>query len=120
MSIIDHIAQTLYDKKSFNILALDVKGLSSFTETFIIAEGSVGRHVIALANYVEEALAEKGETPLHIEGRDTGEWVVLDYGDFIIHLFTPDMRERYLLEELWHEAEIIDLKIDVNPEESFS
>lgn len=119
MSIIDHVAQTLYDKKSFNILALNVKGLSTFTDTFIIAEGSVGRHVIALADYVEEALSKKGETALHIEGRDTGEWVVLDYGDFIIHLLTPEMRERYMLEELWHDAAIVDLDIEVNPEETF-
>jgi ribosome-associated protein len=118
MSTIDLIAQTLYDKKSFNILALDVKGLSTLADTFIIAEGSVARHVVALADYVEEALAKTGEHALYTEGKTTGDWVVLDYGDYIIHLFTPESREKYALEELWHEAQIIDLDIDINHQES--
>lgn len=120
MTIIDDVAQTLYDKKSFNILALNVKGLSTLTDTFIIAEGNVDRHVIALARDVEEALEKKGEKPLHIEGLKSGDWVVLDYGDFIVHIFTTETREKYALEELWHEAEIIDLKIDVDPRGAIS
>lgn len=117
MSIIDLIAQTLYDKKSTNIIALDVKGLSTLADTFIIAEGGVGRHVNALARYLEEVLAEHGETVLHTEGQAVGDWIVLDYGDYIIHLFTPETREKYALEELWHDAEIIDLHIDLNHQE---
>ncbi len=120
MSILDRVAQVLYDKKSFNILGLNVKGVSTLTETLIIAEGNVPRHVIALARDVEAELEKYGEKPIHIEGLSTGDWVVLDYGNFIVHLFVPEVRERYSLEQLWHEAAVIDLKIDVNPQESLS
>lgn len=112
MSIYDQIAQTLYDKKGFNIIALDVKGLSTLTDTFIIAEGNVSRHLSALADEIIEVLARQGETPIHIEGKVAGEWIVLDYGDFIIHLFTSECREKYDLEALWHEAKVIDLAIE--------
>lgn len=120
MSNFDRIAQALYDKKGFNILALDVKGLSTLTDTFIIAEGNVPRHIIALANDLIETLAQEGEIPIHTEGKASGEWVVIDYGDVIIHLFTTEFREKYALEELWHEAKVIDLDIDVKEEESQS
>ncbi|MBJ7449477.1 MAG: ribosome silencing factor [Parachlamydiales bacterium] len=108
------IAQALFDKKGFNILALDVRPLSTLTDYVIIAEGSVDRHVVALANYVVEIMREKGVTPVHVEGTQMGDWVVIDYLDTMVHLFMPGTRERYRLEELWQTAEIVNLDIRVD------
>src|SRR5262245_8917966 len=87
--------QLLFDKKAFNILAIDVRHFSTMTDYFMVAEGSVERHVIALAGYLLDYFAEKGVHPLHLEGQKSGDWVVLDYGDFVIHLMEPEMREKY-------------------------
>lgn len=108
------IAQVIYDKKGFNILALDVKGLSSITDFLLIAEGNVDRHVSAIAQAIQDELAEKGEKPVHVEGVKTGDWAVLDYGDVVVHIFSPGLRERYSLERLWKDSKIVDVAIDVS------
>lgn len=113
---LDTIAQTLFDKKGFNILALDVREISTLTDFYVIAEGNVDRHVVALAKAVIEELKKKGERPAHVEGLDSGDWVVVDFVSIVIHLFKPGMRERYRLEELWQEAEVVDLGIEVGYE----
>jgi ribosome-associated protein len=95
--MLNTIAQAIFDKKGMNILALDVRGVSSITDYVVIAEGTVDRHVKAIAQAIESALKEVGESPSSVEGRREGDWVVLDY----------------LLEELWKKGEIVDLKIDI-------
>ncbi len=110
-NILNTIAQTIFDKKGFNILALDVGGVCSMTDYFLIAEGSVERHVKALGHSITEHLSEMGVKPFHVEGEKIGDWVVLDYGDILVHLFLPELRQKYALEELWHEGKIIDLNI---------
>jgi ribosome-associated protein len=109
--ILNLAAQTIFNKKGFNILALDVRGVSTMTDFFLIAEGNVDKHVAALGNAVSEALKKEGERPIHSEGLSQGDWVVLDYLEVIIHLFIPGLREKYRLEELWHEGKVIDLDI---------
>lgn len=84
------------------------------TDFTVIAEGNVDRHVIALAQSIIEALKETGLSPAHVEGLRSGEWVVLDYLDFMVHLFMPGLREKYRLEELWKEGQIYDLTINTN------
>ena len=108
---LNRIAQAIYDKKGFNILSLDVRGISSFAEYFIIAEGNVEKHVQSLAQSVHEKMLEIGYRPLHIEGKKEGDWIVIDYSDVVIHLFIPEMREKYNLEQLWQESTIIDVPI---------
>jgi len=112
--LLNQIAQIIYDKKGFNILALDIKGLSSITDYLILAEGNVDRHTISMAKSIMEALEEKGESPTHTEGLQSGDWIVLDYSEVIVHLFQPGLREKYSLEKLWNEGSIIDLSIDVS------
>lgn len=112
--ILNAIAQTIYDKKGFNILALDVKGLSNLTDYYVIAEGNIDRHVKALSSALLKTLDEIGEKAWHVEGEAQGDWIVIDIGDVIIHLFDPDTREKYSLEELWKEAKIVDLDIKVS------
>jgi len=110
VQLVESICQKIFDKKGLNILALDVRGISTMTDFFIIAEGNVERHVVALASAVIELLAEKGMSPLHTEGEREGDWVVLDYGHIIIHFFIPSMREKYRLEQVWKEGEIVETK----------
>lgn len=106
------ISQELYNKKGSNILALDVRGISSITDYVIIAEGNVERHVGALCDSVVEKLKEADTRPLHTEGLVEGDWAVLDYVHVIVHLFTPQMREKFQLENLWREGKIVDLKLN--------
>lgn len=109
--LLDHVAQTLFDKKGANIIGLDLREVSQMTDFFVIAEGTVDRHVRALAELVIDACEKHGVRPCRIEGLETGDWVVIDFGNLMVHLFIPEMREKYALEELWHEGKIIDLKI---------
>ena len=112
--ILNTIAQTIFDKKGMNILALDVRRCSSLTDYVIIAEGSVDKHVVAIASAISKNLHEIGISPSHEEGFRMGDWIVLDYINIMIHLFIPLVREKYQLEELWREADIVDLSIDVS------
>lgn len=104
-------AQAIYDKKGFNILSLDIQEISSLTNYVIIAEGNIDRHLSAISRNVQESLSQIGYTPLYVEGERTGDWVVLDYGDIVIHLLLSDFREKYALEQLWNKAKIVDLNI---------
>ncbi len=109
------IGQAIFDKKGFNILALDVRNVSTMADYFIIAEGSVERHVAALGQEVEHRLKEQlGLKPLHIDGQSYNDWLVLDYGDVVVHLFIPEMRERYSIEEIWREGRVVDLNIETS------
>lgn len=114
MKMLESICQSIFDKKGFNILTLDVRGLSTMADYYVIAEGNVEKHVQTLANVLCDTLAELGRRPVHIEGQKTGDWIVVDYSDVMVHLFTPDMREKYALEQLWQSAEIIDVPIKLS------
>ncbi len=109
--ILNKAAQVIYDKKGMNILCLDLKNISTITDYVIIAEGAVNRHVIAIAQAVVDELEKSGLKPVRVEGLQTGDWAVLDFGEFMVHLFMPGIRDRYQLEELWRKGKIIDLKI---------
>ena len=108
---IHKIAQTIYDKKGSNIIAIDVRGISSITDYVLIADGNVDRHVVALANEIQDIMREGGEKPVHIEGKQSGDWIVLDYFQVVIHLFLPEMRQKYQLERLWPDGKVIDLEL---------
>lgn len=94
----------LADKKARDIVALDVRNLASFTDFFIICSGASRRQVQALAQHLEEELADLGLKPLGVEGAQEGLWILLDYNDVIIHIFHQPWREFYDLEGLWLEA----------------
>src|SRR3989338_1461456 len=109
------MAQAIYDKKGANIMALDVRGLSSITDFLLIAEGNVDRHVTSIARGIIEEMDERGGPPLlRVEGLQTGDWLVLDYGEIMVHLFMPGVRDKYCLERLWEESKLVDLDIDVS------
>lgn len=108
---LNSIAQTIFDKNGSNIFALDLRGVTDLADFMIIAEGNVDRHVRALARNVIEAAEAVGEKPFLVEGEKSGDWIVIDFVDIIVHLFIPEVRQRYALEELWSEGKIVDLEI---------
>lgn len=113
------IAQVIYDKKGFNIICLDLRGLSSINDYMVIAEGNVDRHVKSIASSViQEIRKEKGISPYKVEGKMGGDWVVIDYLDIVVHLFMPQVREKYQLERLWSKGKIIDLEIVIDEEKT--
>jgi ribosome-associated protein len=117
--LLNKIAQVIFDKKGFNILALDLSNISAVTDYVVIAEGNVERHVIAIAYAIEKTLEECEIRPIHVEGMQVGDWVVLDYLNMMVHLFMPGMRDRYQLEELWRRGEIVDLQIETTEKQLF-
>lgn len=116
---LSEMAQSIFDKKGMNIIGLDVRGVSSCTDYFIIAEGNVEKHVTSIAKALHDLEVSAGLPPLRVEGMQKGDWIVMDFGYIIVHLFTPDMREKYRIESLWSKGKIVDLKINVS-KESFS
>lgn len=87
--------------KAQDILVLDVRGRSSFTDFMVIASGTSGRHVDALAEGVCSSLADRGIKSIALEGRPLCAWVVVDFGDVVVHIFKPEVRRLYQLEEMW-------------------
>lgn len=83
---------------------LDLRALSDATDYFVIASGSSDTHVRALAEHVTEALRRAGRRPHHVEGVTAGRWALLDFVDFVVHVFHPTLREYYQLERLWADA----------------
>lgn len=97
------------DKKAEQLHVLDLRKGSAFTDFFIIATGTNIRQVQAIADGIEEALKKIGMRPALVEGYARAEWILLDYFDFIVHVFTPATREFYALERLWGDAERIEV-----------
>jgi ribosome-associated protein len=97
------------DKKAADLTVLDLRKGSAFTDFFVICTGMNTRQVQAIADAIREALAKKGTKPSLVEGADRGEWILVDYFDFIVHVFTPATREFYGLERLWGDAERIEI-----------
>lgn len=102
-------ARALLDRKASDLAILEVKDLSSFTDYFLICSGNSDRQVQALASHIEEKLAKQGIHPLGTEGKREGRWILLDYGDVIVHVFYQPVRDFYDLERLWSEAPRVEL-----------
>lgn len=100
-----HLAAEAIDrKKGVEVVLLDVSRLLVITDIFVIAAGTSRRHVLSLAEEVEEALHGIDRRPLRREGIEDGQWVLLDYGDVVVHLFDEETRAYYALERLWADA----------------
>lgn len=110
--LVQSAAQALYQKKGMNILAIDLRGLSTMADFFLIAEGTVDRHVQALCFEVIHQLQPLRGKPNQIEGEQSGDWIAMDYGDLVIHLFTPSMRRHYQLEQLWSLGKLVQLSFE--------
>lgn len=98
------VISALEDMKAVNISALNVSELTDMADLMIVASGTSGRHVRSLANNVVVKVKEQGVQPLGVEGEDTGEWVLVDLSDIIVHVMLPEAREFYNLEKLWSDT----------------
>lgn len=104
-------AAAIDDKKGLDIAVLDISELLVVTDIFVIASGTSNRHVRSLADEVEGKLkAELSRRPLRREGREHSRWVLLDYGDLVIHVFDQETRDYYQLERLWADAPVIEFE----------
>jgi len=104
-------AQAADSKKAFDILILDLRELTYFTDYFVICSGSNVTQVGAIADGVGEALSKESIRPSHVEGEAEASWVLMDYGDIVVHIFDEQTRAYYCLEKLWGEAPRIPLAI---------
>lgn len=95
--------------KARDLVVLDLRGLCDATDFFIIASGTSDTHVRALAGSVVEAQRRGGQRPHHVEGLAGGRWVLLDFVDFVVHVFHPTLREFYQLERLWADAPAVSM-----------
>jgi ribosome-associated protein len=97
--------------KAIDLVILSMDRLSSFTDYFVICSGNSDRQVQAIASHIEDTLAGIGFFPLGIEGKREGRWILLDYGEVVVHIFYHAVREFYDLERLWADAQKIDLPL---------
>ncbi|MFV1978713.1 MAG: ribosome silencing factor [Myxococcota bacterium] len=104
------IVEAAQDRKADDVVGLDVRTISSFADTFIIATGTSDRHVRSVADSIEAALKAHGDPPIGIEGHDEGRWVLIDCGDTIVHVFQQEIRDHYDLERLWSDAPALELE----------
>lgn len=102
------IVKILDDKKGEDIKVIKTADHTIISDYFIVVNGTSNTHVKALADEVEDEMSKKGIEPAHIEGRATG-WILLDYNDILVHIFTKESRDFYNLERLWTDAEIMDI-----------
>ena len=100
------IQKILTDNKAKDIIRINLEGKSSIAEFMIICSGTSNRHVIALSNHLLDALKKENLNTLSIEGKSNGDWVLVDAGDIIIHLFRNEVRDYYALEKMWTVDEI--------------
>lgn len=99
--------EALVDKKGSEIIVLDVHNLTLIADYFVIATGKSATQLQALARHLEEKLEENGILPLRMEGFQEAQWILLDYGQVVVHLFLPEQREYYNLERLWGDANVV-------------
>jgi len=104
--LVNRIAALALSKKAEDVLSVDLRGLSPACDFFVICTGTSGVHARAIADAIEDGLRESGEKAWHVEGRETGRWVLLDFVNVVVHVFDPEARDYYCLERLWGDAKI--------------
>ncbi len=113
MDQIELLSKKIFDvldsKKALDLMVLSVKGISTIADYFIIATGTSTTHIGALCDYVEKELAKEGIHLSHKEGKVTGGWLLLDFKDVVVHIFSAETRDYYALERIWNDAPRIDM-----------
>ena len=99
--LLSKILKILDDKKAIDIKHMEIKDVTTITDYFVIASGTSSTHIKALADNLEYELKKDGIYPNKIEGYETGTWILLDYADVVVHIFTEQERQKYNIEELW-------------------
>ena len=104
------------DFKATDVVLLDLKGVTDMTDFFVIASGTSDTHVRSVAQRLMEELKKEGTPAHHVEGVEQGRWALLDYVDFVVHVFHPKLREFYQLERLWSDATVIPIDQQADPQ----
>lgn len=112
LELAQDIALAANSLKAVDVKILDLRKVTSFTDYFVIASGTSDRHTESIADAVEFELKKKGHRPLGVEGHDHAQWVIVDYGDVVAHIFYQPMREIYDIERLWADAKVVKIKVD--------
>ncbi|MDA2914588.1 ribosome silencing factor [Acidobacteriia bacterium AH_259_A11_L15] len=112
---VEQAARAALDKKAADLVLLDMQPVASFTDYFLLCTGFSARQVQAISDSVEEQLARRGVLPAHSEGYQVGDWVLLDYVDFVVHIFSPRARSFYDIERLWRRAARLPPPADSQP-----
>jgi ribosome-associated protein len=103
--LVTEIARYAADKKAHDVVELDLRGVLGYTDYFLVCSGNTGRQAKAIQDGIFEGLKREHETvPRRVEGSAAGGWILMDYLDVVVHIFTPETREFYRLEQLWGEA----------------
>lgn len=102
--------KTLSDKKALDIVIIDIQEKASFADYFVICSGTSERQIHTLVDEVEEAFAKEGLFAKSIEGRQSSGWILMDFGDIIVNLFTKEMREKYSIEKIWGDCKFIEVE----------
>ena len=95
------VTDELSNMKALNVKTVDVKELTTITDTMIIASGTSDRHTQSIARHIIDKAKAQGFTPVGVEGQQTGEWILVDLGDVVVHIMLPRIRDFYNLEKLW-------------------
>ena len=114
VELVREIVAAAHDKKAFEITALDVSGLTSFTDVFVLCSTSSERHLDAVAMEIRKRLKSRRK-PLHIEGARGGQWILIDFAEVIVHVFTEERRAYYNLEGLWGDAPLVKAQSGEDP-----
>ena len=110
------IAALAADKKAIDIVALDLRGVAGYTDFFLICSGGSDRQTKAIHDGIQEGMKKQHETlPRRVEGLSEARWILMDYLDCVVHVFTPDTRDYYRLEQLWGDVPRLDLDLDEGP-----
>ena len=104
------IAKVLSDKKGMDVAVIDISPKASFADFFVLASGGSDRQVAALVESVEDLMEPQGVFPKSVEGRKTSGWILMDYGDVVVNVMTPEMREKYNIERIWGDCEITEVE----------
>ncbi len=104
-------------KKGVDIVALDIRAVAAFADYFLICSGDSARQIQAIADEVQQKLAAGGHRPTHVEGYNNAEWILMDYLDLVVHIFSKKARAYYDLERLWRDAQVLEVaKLQEEPE----
>jgi ribosome-associated protein len=115
-SLIQAAASFASDKKAIDLVALDLRGVAGYTDYFVICSGNTDRQAKAIHDAINEGLKkEHGLLPRRVEGVTEAKWILMDYWDVVVHVFTPETRDFYRLEQLWGDVPRLELDLDVEP-----